>query len=795
MQTEKIVQNNNRGICTLCACKVSKHPILDESHAFCCVGCQAVFNILSVRNECENFRDNPLFQQAVRSGLISNPVLLEQIRQKQCKTPDEELEKIHIEVEGLWCPSCAEVIRLTLLQEKGVKNCVIDYATDLGSIEYSPRHISKDKIFELIRKLGYSPLIFQSVERKAMSSDLYLRFIVAAFFSLNIMMFSYPIYATYFTYDDTGYSKLFVWLSFAASLPVVGYCAVPILRRFWTGFKVGILGMEALIVMGISTAFGLSVYELFQGGKHVYFDSMSVIITFVLLGKIIESKAKFSAKDSLLRISRAIPKRGRKRFEDGSEKFVSIKEIDHGDILLAFNGEKIVLDGVVVEGKGSCDESVMTGEAIPVRKENGSAVLGGTILSQGCLAYRVTATGEETALHKIFTMVEQDISHKTVYTRAVDTIVPWFVPLVMVIAALTAMISFWNGNLIESSVVRAVSVLLISCPCAIGIAAPLAESQILNGLANLGAIVRNRGCLTLIGKETVFIFDKTGTITEGQFHVLEGLSSLSTEERRVLKGLASQSNHPVACAISQAIVERGVKLENIEEFAGKGIQGEDNGNFYYLGSTEFMRQKEINNPIHVTEVIDQVVTVVFFAKDDRILACLTLGDQIKDHAKEVVASLKPVKTVLLSGDAEPSTQAVARLCGFDEWKSKCSPLEKRDYIDNLRKNGEVVCMMGDGINDAPALTGSNIGISVVTATDISIQVSDIMLTTDRLQVVPKIRSLAAKGHRIVYQNLFWAFFYNLIGIGLAVSGYLSPIFSAAAMVASSLIVLFNSRRI
>jgi len=348
---ERIELGNVLEQCTLCGQTIYVERVTSESALFCCVGCQTVYHILSKKNELEDFQVHPLFIQAVRSGLISNPGLLEEIRVNQQLVDEKELKKLYFEVQDLWCPSCAEVIRLLLLREKGVKNCVVDYATDLASVEYAPRFISKDKILEIVKKIGYSPLKFDSAEKKAVNFDLYLRFIIAAFFSLNIMMFSYPIYASYFTQDRMGDSRLFAWISLFASLPVLLYSAQPIVKRFLNALKFGFIGMEALIVIGVSSAFGLSLYELLHGGEHVYFDSMSVIITFVLLGKIIESKAKFSTKETLLRLSKSLPKRGRKRFADQRESFVSLKSIEKGDFLVVLSGEKIVLDESLPRGK------------------------------------------------------------------------------------------------------------------------------------------------------------------------------------------------------------------------------------------------------------------------------------------------------------------------------------------------------------------------------------------------------------------------------------------------------------
>lgn len=780
--------------CLLCHSELSRHPIIDDDKTFCCQGCHAVYQVLRVRNQLDNYQESPIFQEALKFGLISNPALLESIKNNRSKLPEGEFEKLHLEIGDLWCPSCAEVIKLMLLSESGVRNCVVDYATDLASIEFSPRVLSKENIIEIIQKLGYQPLSLQHAGKKQLIKSLYLRFIVATFFSLNIMMFAYPIYASYFETDPEGYDHLFAWISLYSSLPVVTYCFWPILKRGWSSLTIGIFGMEALVIMGVTTAFGLSLYELVIGSTHVYFDSLTVIITFVLLGKIIESRTKFSAKEAMLRLTHSVPKRGRKQFEDGTIKFVPLKEIQVGDTLVALTGDKIILDGVVITGDGTCDESLMTGESIPILKRAGSRILGGTILLQGRIFYRVTTTAEESVLQKIIGMVENDIGTKAVIVRAADQIVRWFVPIVLLIALGVIAWGWLLGLSFNEIAMRTISVLLISCPCAIGIAAPLAESQLLNALAKIGVIVRNRRALMYLGRETLFVFDKTGTITEGSFQVLKGLENVKVEHLSILKGLSSQSNHPVAIAISRSIEGASTALESFVEIAGKGLKGEFNGKKYLLGSDLFMKQEEIHLSPASTES-DKIVTTVFFAEESQCHATIFLGDEVKRGVKEVIKSLYPTKTMLLSGDSESAVESVGLFCGFNEWKSRYNPLQKQDYIQTQKEKGEIVCMMGDGINDAPALTSAHTGISVVSATDISIQVSDILLTTDRMDVIPKMRALAIRGRKIVSQNLFWAFFYNCIGIGLASAGLLTPLFAAAAMVISSLIVLFNARRL
>ncbi|MDP1836484.1 MAG: heavy metal translocating P-type ATPase [Chlamydiales bacterium] len=789
--------------CALCGVHVDDHPILEEGRAFCCPGCHAVFNILRARNELSHYQRSPVFQQALKAGLISNVALLQELRRRSLELEgDLDRQKIHLEITDMWCPSCAEVIQWIVLDINGIIRCAVDYSTDIAVIEFSPKKTSKEAILKTINGLGYHAVPLEdSVERKV-SSSLYVRFVVAVFCALNIMMFSYPIYASYYSNDTSGYAPLFVWLSFALSIPVLTYCSWPLMRRAWTGVRAGVYGMETLVTLGVLASFGYSTYEMLKGSLHVYFDAMSVIVSFVLLGKIIESRAKFSAKESLLRLARYLPRRARRIGDDGTEIFVPIKDIKPGHMVVALMGEKIALEGVVVEGHAIVDESVMTGESLPVPKETGSDVLSGTVVKQGRIVYRVTTTHDKSLLQQVVGMVEHDLKNKDGYVRAADVVARWFVPVIVVVAVLTAAGVLWLGvsdpgqSVIETAVLRSVAVLLISCPCAIGIAAPLAESLLMTTLASMGAIVRNRGCLRFLGAETAVVFDKTGTITEGLFQVRCGLAMLSSEHLQIIKGLTSRSIHPLSLAISQAIEESPAQLDRVEEQAGRGLRGVYEGRYYYLGSEALLNQYGIA-PSDQAEVgnLVGICSHVFFAEEKTCLSRIVLGDRLRQGAVAAVESCIPASTHLISGDAAAAVSDVAQRCGFTDWKAGFSPLEKREYVEELRRIGETVTVLGDGVNDAPALSGANVGISVVSATDVSIQVSDILLTTDNLAILGTLREQACRARRIIAQNLAWAFSYNVIGIPLAILGTLTPVYSAVAMVASSLIVLFNALRL
>lgn len=776
-------------VCALCKNAMRRGIIEQEQLFFCCHGCLAVFNILTAASALENFKTHPIFLQAVKFGIISNPELLEGLQRERKQSSQTDIRKWNLEVGEMWCPSCGLLIELCLQKVKGVIRCSVDYATDLASIEFFAKEISKEEIHALISSLGYQPKEL-SQDTQVARRYLSLRLLIASFCALNVMMFSYPLYATYFFFDGGDYGFLFALLSLLFSIPVVTYCAFPIFRRFYFGLRVGLVGMEGLVTIGVSAAFFLSLYELMNHSTLVYFDSMTAIVVFVLLGKTIESKAKLSTKDTLLRLNRGLPRKGRKRFENGQEKFVPLKEIQIGDTLSVAVGEKIVLDGIVEEGEGSVDESLMTGESLGVIKAIGTSVLAGTILQSGHLRYRVTSNQDESALNRIIDLIKQDIGHKTIYASSIDLIAASFTPLVILIAFGTILASYFLGFSIEDSLTRAIAVLLISCPCAIGIAAPLVESNLIQKLAELGVLVRNRGALQYVGKENFYIFDKTGTITEGKFQVLKGFENLSQEHTKALIALASHSSHPIASAIANYQNVEKVFISQIIETPGCGMEGWIGDKHFLLGSEKLMERHGID-----VEKNSFSETPVFFAMDQTLLTTLILGDKIKEQARTLMNFLSGKKSILLSGDAKEVVERIGGELCFTESVWRVSPLEKRTYIDKLKQKGDIILMVGDGINDAPAITAAHIGISFVSASDISIQVSDLLLTSDKLSVLSDLTCLVSKAKKLTQQNFFWAFFYNVIGIGLALTGVLSPIFAAFAMVASSLIVLFNSKRL
>lgn len=754
------------GVCSLCTLSLEGEGIVEGEKAFCCPGCRVVFSILSSKGEEAAFRSHPIFVQALQAGLISNPALLEEIEKEKIEVPTTEREKAYFGVAGLWCPSCAEIIRLFLLREKGVLEAVVDYSTDLACVEFSPRHIGKEKIFSILHSLGYQT---KGAFDNNVPYLMWARFGVAAFFSLNIMMLSYPLYATWFDPEGMQWSGTFAKLSLLFSLPVVLWSAFPIWQRLWNGVRVGIVGMELLVFMGTFSAMGLSLIALAKGGSEVYFDAMTTLIAFLLLGKIVESKAKRTTKEELLFLSRSIPQKGKKRFDDGSERYVSAKEFKVGDLFVANGGEKIVLDGTVVEGEGGVDEACLTGEPLSRLKVVGDTVSAGTVVRTGLFVIRATSLFEESGIRKILDTVQQTLQEKTARKSFFDRLLHVFIPLIFLVATVV-----WVGT---SDPVRTLAVLMIGCPCAIGIAAPLAEAKTIGTLASLGALVRRRDVLEVLGAETVVVFDKTGTLTEGRLSVVSGLEKI--RDRALLKGLALRSNHPVARAVQQAIDEVPVFPPSVIETAGKGIAGGG----LFLGSARWMEELGFNVPDEGR---------VFFACGGEVFP-ISLEDRVREGAREAVKGLR-CRSMLLSGDSEREARRVAAAVGIEEVNFGVLPLEKRALILRLQNRGERVMMVGDGINDAAALSLADVGVAMARAEDISVQSSALLLTGESLDQLEAIRKVGRFGRKIVRQNLFWACIYNVLGIPLAAFGWLSPLYAAFSMTVSSLIVIVNSRR-
>lgn len=781
-------QPKNKEVCDLCRLPLASFSLEAEGRKFCCKGCEAVFHILASENALIQGKQHPLYLQALQWGLISNSANME--KEDPPLSSEDPREKWRLLINGMWCISCADLITLALKRMPGVLFSVVDYMTDLAIIEFDPKRCSKQKIEDRIKALGYSCEELTDTELKKEKKGMTGRFFVAFFSSLNVMMFAYPLYATYFEIDLEALKPMLAWLSLAVTLPAL-FAGAPLFRKMFQQFSSGLLGMETLVGLGIIGAMGLSLEEMRRETYHIYFDTAAVVITFVLLGRLIESQGKFSTKNALVQLVHSLPKRARK-VEGDSPHFVLLKEVKKGDKLLILRGEKIPLDGVIERGEGSCDESVITGEAVPKWKKRNDTLVGGSLLLSGWLEYQVTKSQEASTLQKIMEMVERGLVAKKREKNFFEQLLTHFTPFVLMLAFFMLVPAVGGYYDFMEGMRRALAVLLIACPCAIGIAVPLIEGKLLELGAKKGVLVKNREALFKLASLTTLFTDKTGTLTEGKFQVLKGLEKLSLEQKRLLKTLTTYASHPIPKAIGDALdTQTALEIASFQEWIGAGVKGLYNNKWFALGSYLFAKEQGAQH-LAPPEGSD---SKVYFLEDSVCIAVIELGDKLRSDAVPFLNAFSGVRRIMVSGDHPATTKNLAETLPLEEWRGGLSPLQKLEMVKKCDRQGGYVAFLGDGVNDAPALSEADVSISMMNGAEISTHIADLVLTTPHLISLAEFRVLAIKGKKLALQNLFWAFAYNIIGLFLAVSGLMNPLYATFSMLISSLFVLLNTKRL
>ncbi len=565
--------------------------------------------------------------------------------------------------------------------------------------------------------------------------------------------------------------------------------------------------MNLLIAVGTSVAYFYSVAVLFmpqlfpENMRNLYFESSCAIITFVLLGRYLESRAKRKASDFMKKLISLKPDKARV-VVDGKEVEIPAENVVKGDLLVVKSGEKIPADGTIEHGEGEVDESMITGESVPVLKKIGDKVIGGTILVNGYIRFRAEKTGKETVLYQIIKLLLEAQSKKPPIGRLADKITAYFVPVILIIAIIVFNIWFLFGNDLQLAILSAVSVLIIACPCALGLATPIAIVSSVGKGAKEGLLIKNPECIEEVQNIDTAVFDKTGTLTYGQLSVVE----TDIDDIDLLKLIASaekKANHPVAKAIFEYVTSKGVLPDEPEEFknfVGKGVYAKVKGKKVYIGNIKLL--EDLGFKIDKKEKKD--LTTIFVVIENKMVGSFYLEDRIKKESKRVIEFFKNkgITTVLLTGDNYAVAQKVAIELGIDDFLAEVSPENKYSYIEKLQKEGKKVLFVGDGINDAPAMSRANVGIAVGGGTQIAKEAGDIILLKDTLDGVIKAFRLSQESIKIIKQNLFWAYIYNVIFIPVAGGALypffgfmLKPVFAGIAMSMSSVTVVLNALRL
>lgn len=712
-----------------------------------------------------------------------------------------------LQVDGMTCASCAGRVEKALLRVVGVTGASVNLATARVHVTAIGAATDESTLAAAVTKAGYAA---RPIDNGPPAADLTqnhrerTHLLIAAALSAPLLagMAAHP-----FGVDLV----LPGWAQFALATPVQFWLGWRFYAAGWRAIRAFAGNMDLLVALGTSAAWGLSVFVLLTGARDhhgqapLYFESSAVIITFILLGKYLEARAKRSTASAIRALMALRPDTARIR-RNGADTVVPIAQLRLGDLIVVHPGERIPVDGAVIEGGGSVDESMLTGESLPIDKEPGAHVTGGAISTDGMLVIRATAIGAQTTLARILQMVEGAQASKAPIQRLVDQVSAIFVPVVLAIALATLLAWLLLGPDPQTAILNAVAVMVIACPCALGLATPTAIMVGAGAAARHGILIKDAVALERAQAVTLVAFDKTGTLTEGR-PILTDLVPANGQDRQHVLSLAAAlqhaSDHPLAIAVRTLAQTENAPTQPVSAFRtliGRGVTGTVDGRTLALGNQRLMRESQIDTAqlaTHAATLEQSGHTLSWLAQlgaAPRLLAMLAFADTPKPTARQAVAALRNmgVATVMLTGDGPGAARAIATAVGIDQVEAEILPQDKAAAIARLRAAGNVVAMVGDGINDAPALAAADVGIAMATGTDVAMETAAIALLRGDPALVAAAIDVSRRTTAKIRQGLFWAFAYNIVGIPLAAAGLLSPMLAGAAMALSSVSVVANA---
>jgi len=732
------------------------------------------------------------------------------------------LAELDVYIDGIRCASCVWLNERLLARLPGVVSARVNYATHRARVRFDPAAAPLEAVLSRIRAGGYEPKPYSESERQkaqlAETKDLLVRLGTAFFLSSQLMIYSAALYAGYFQGMQPGLRRAMEVIALGLTLPVFFYAGGPFLRSAARGLRARRFNMDSLIVLGSGAALLYSAYQMTRGGE-VYFDTAAMIITLVLAGRYVEARARGNASEAVARLAGLLPREARVRSPspsqgegrgEGEVTMVPLSAVTVGDLVEVVPGERVPLDGEVVEGSSEVDEALLTGEARPVPKGPGAAVIGGTLNLHGAFTFRVGRVGEATVLAGIVRAVESAQAEKPRLQALADRVTGWFVPAVLVLAAGTVGLHLARGAPAQQALMTGVAVLVIACPCSLGLATPIAVLLATGEASARGLLVRNCDVLERAAAATEVVLDKTGTLTRGKPVLREVVcwpeGDVGRDEVVRLAGaVEGKSEHSLARAITEAarlLPGPGLHVSEFRAVPGRGVRGIVSGSKAVLvGNRVFLEEEGIAVPpealLAAAPFEVEGDTVLHAAVGGRLAALLVVSDVLRDEALGALAELRALglRLSIVSGDGAATTAAVARRAGVARVVAEATPVAKERELARLQGEGARVLMVGDGLNDAPALTRAAVGVAMGRGTEVTLESADAVLVRDDLRLLPALVRLGRRTTRIIRQNVFWAFFYNVVAIPVAVAGLLHPIVAAAAMAASSLFVVGNSLRI
>ena len=718
---------------------------------------------------------------------------------------------------GMSCASCAARVDKTLNGLPGVYQATVNYATAVAQVEYNPEVCSDATLQSAVQDAGYDLLVNTGEDVANKAEEIRLtRYRKIKRRTVAALLLSLPIMIISMFFEDISSLKYVLWI---LATPVVFGLGREFYINAWRQLKHGTSNMDSLVAVSTGIAYTFSVFNLLfpdfwlsRGIEpHIYFEAASVIIAFILLGRLLEERAKQNTSTAIKKLIGLQPKTVT-IIVDSDERTVPITAVQKGDTILVKPGERIAVDGMVVTGESYVDESMLNGEPVPLHKQSGKKVFAGTINQKGTFRFVADKIGSDTILAQIIRMVQDAEGSKAPVQKLVDKIARFFVPAIISISiiAFVAWIFLAPTNGFTNGLLAMVTVLIIACPCALGLATPTAIMVGIGKGAEKGILIKDAQSLEIAQKIDTIILDKTGTITAGHPVVVESLWENGFEHtRKILYSLEKLSEHPLSDAVVKTLQnEKEISIDKFENVPGKGVKGMVGSQTYYVGNLSLLNDNHITIASHLQELVNKwtqkAKTLVWFADSTQAIAAIALTDEIKQTSAEAISQLQKmgVEVYMLTGDNAISAQAISRKVGINHYKAGVLPNEKAQFIKELQANGKTVGMVGDGINDSAALAQADLSIAMGQGSDIAVDTAMATILSSDLLKIPATIRLSQLTIKTIYQNLFWAFIYNLIGIPIAagifysVNGFLlNPMWASAAMAFSSVSVVLNSLRL
>lgn len=730
------------------------------------------------------------------------------------------MKSLILSIDGMTCSACSNGLEKYLNKQNGIFNSSVNLVMANATITYDEKILNQEKIEKYIKQAGFKSLgVFKKINTKKNSKKEKIQFIIFTILAIILMyiamghMVGLPI-INFLSPHNSPINYTMCLLILAIAFLIYGY---DILKNGYKNLIHKIPNMDTLVAIGVISSFAYSLYGvfmIFKGNLHyvmnLYFESSAIIIYFVKLGRYIDKISKDKTKEAIQKLVEITPNQAIIEV-NGVQKQVTLDEIKKGDIVISKAGDKIAVDGEIIEGNAHLDESFITGESKPVAKSIGEKVIAGSLNYDGFIKYKAERIGKESTISEIVKLVIEASNTKAPIAKIADKISGYFVPTVIVIAIITFVSYLFLGYDIKTALSTFITVLVIACPCSLGLATPLAI-VISEGLcAGNGILVKKSEILENASKINTIVFDKTGTLTYGKLKISKIYNYSNIPQNQLIKMVGSieeKSTHPIGKAFMDYMVENKIEklnVENMQNIAGYGIIGTINNEKIILGNRKIIEKFSIENN-HLKDEKDLALggnSIVYIANENKILALIGVNDVVRENAKDVIKELKKynVKTIMLTGDNKQTAEKIGKELEITEVISNVLPSQKSDTIKSLKENGNKVMMCGDGINDSPAITNADIGVSVKSGTDIAMDSSDVILTKNDLYSILKLIKISEKTVKNIKQNLFWAFFYNCLMIPVAIGFFkplgisINPMIASLAMVFSSLTVILNALRL